>query len=163
MLGRGIHSLLWRNDRMGMMHSLEARFPFLDDNLIKFALNLPMHLKIGYTKKFYNYKHPFLMDKYIVRNSAEKLLPNELTQRKKDGFPLYGLMNLKIKNGFFKNGFLENVLEWSEKGRINFEKETDNYLKAKLACVEIWGRIFIIKENRDVIQKSINADLKINI
>jgi hypothetical protein len=28
MVDNGLHSLLWRNDRMGMMHSIESRFPF---------------------------------------------------------------------------------------------------------------------------------------
>jgi asparagine synthase (glutamine-hydrolysing) len=161
MIGRGLHSLLWRNDRMGMMHSLEARFPFLDESLIKFALNLPINMKIGRTNKLYNYKHPFLIDKYVVRKLAEKKLPNTLTFRKKEGFPLAGWLNLDIKNDFFKNGFLHDLLEWTDKGRKNFEENTDNYLKAKLACVETWGKIFIQNENRNKLQEKLNNYLMI--
>lgn len=163
MLGRGLHSLLWRNDRMGMMHSLEARFPFLDDKIIKFALNLPINMKIGRTNKFYNYKHPFLIDKYIVRKLAEKKLPNALTHRKKDGFPLYGFLHAEIKDDFFKNGFLQNLMEWNEEGRISFELKTEKYLKAKLACVEIWGRLLVNKEDKSSLQEHVNKHLKIKV
>lgn len=148
MLGRSLHSLLWRNDRMGMMHSLEARFPFLDDSLVKFSLNLPIRMKIGRTNKLYNYKHPFLIDKYIVRKHAQKQLPESLIYRKKDGFPLFGLMHTEIKPDFFKNGYLSNLFEWDHETTSTFEKETDKYLLSKLACMEIWGRLFVNKEEK---------------
>jgi asparagine synthase (glutamine-hydrolysing) len=163
MLGRSLHSLLWRNDRMGMMHSLEARFPFLDDLLVKFALNLPMRMKIGKTKIFYNYKHPFLIDKYIVRKHAEKQLPKSLAFRKKDGFPLFGLMHMKINSNFFKNGYLANLLEWDKMKIDSLEKETDKYLLSKLACLEIWGRLNINKEDVGVLTNYTCSNIKMDI
>jgi asparagine synthase (glutamine-hydrolysing) len=162
MLGRSLHSLLWRNDRMGMMHSLEARFPFLDDTLIKFSLNLPINMKIGKTNKFYNYKHPFLIDKYIVRKYAEKTLPHSLTYRKKAGFPSFGLIHTEVKENFFKNGFLANLLEWDEKTTKTFEKETDKYLLSKLAILEIWGKLFVNKEDKISVKEKVNRNLIIN-
>lgn len=54
MLYEGIVALLWRNDRMGMISSIEARFPYLDEAVLKFALNLPVKYKIGRTSRFYN-------------------------------------------------------------------------------------------------------------
>ena len=147
MLGRGLHALLWRNDRMGMMHSIESRFPFLDESLLKFAINAPIRMKMGRTHRFHNYKHPFMIDKYIVRKHAEKYLPDSLNYREKKGFPLFGLLHMKIKPGFFQNGFLQNMLAVSEKGIRSLERETDRYLLAKLACVEIWGRLFVNHES----------------
>jgi asparagine synthase (glutamine-hydrolysing) len=161
MLGRSLHSLLWRNDRMGMMHSLEARFPFLDDTLIKFSLNLPMKMKIGKTNKFYNYKHPFLIDKYVVRKYAEKTLPHSLTYRKKEGFPLFGLMHTEVKENFFKKGFLANLLEWDDKSTKTFEKETDKYLLSKLATLEIWGRLFVNKEEKSRVADYVCSNMTI--
>jgi asparagine synthase (glutamine-hydrolysing) len=159
MLGRSLHSLLWRNDRMGMMHSLEARFPFLDDTLIKFSLNLPINMKIGKTTKLYNIKHPFLIDKYIVRKYAEKILPNSLTYRKKAGFPLFGLIHTEVKEDFFKNGFLANLLEWDKRTTNTFEKETDKYLLSKLASLEIWGKLFVNKEDKLSVEEKVNSNL----
>lgn len=161
MLGRGLHSLLWRNDRMGMMHSIEARFPFLDEQVLRFAVNLPIHQKIALTKRFHNYKHPFLIDKFIVRKLAEKHLPNALIYRKKSGFPLFGLLDMEVKNGLFQNGFLQEVLQLDSKGLQTFERETDPYLKAKLACVEVWGRLFHQKESADTLRELVMNQLKV--
>jgi asparagine synthase (glutamine-hydrolysing) len=110
MLQEGIKSLLWRNDRMGMMHSIEARFPFLSEEVVHFGLNLPLKYKIGRTRHFYNFKHPFLMDKAIVRNTAEKYLPKDLYMKKKNGFPTYGLRHMKIQPSFFYNGTTASLL-----------------------------------------------------
>jgi asparagine synthase (glutamine-hydrolysing) len=145
-----------------MMHSLEARFPFLDDSLVKFSLNLPMRMKIGKTNKLYNYKHPFLIDKYIVRKHAQKKLPESLIYRKKDGFPLFGLMHTEIKSDFFKNGFLSNLFEWDYETTYSFEKETDKYLLSKLACMEIWGRLFVNKEEKSAVTDYVCSNMTIN-
>ena len=39
-------------------------------------------------------------------------------------------------------------MEWNEEGRNSFELKTEKYLKAKLACVEIWGRLYNNKEDK---------------
>lgn len=161
MLGRGLHSLLWRNDRMGMMHSIEARFPFLNEQVLQFAINLPINQKIALTKRFHNYKHPFLIDKFIVRKLAEKHLSNELIYRKKAGFPLYGLLNMKVKSGLFQNGFLQQLFQLDNKGLKTFEQELDPYLKAKLACVEVWGRLFDQKESAESVQQLVLSQLSV--
>lgn len=162
MLGRGLHSLLWRNDRMGMMHGIEARFPFLDEQVLQFAINLPIHQKIALTKRFHNYKHPFLIDKYIVRKLAEKRLPNELIYRQKAGFPLYGILNMKVKTQFFHNGFLQQLLQLDNRGLQTFEQEADPYLKAKLACVEVWGRLFQLKEPMESIMQLVAEKIDVD-
>lgn len=162
MLNRGLHSLLWRNDRMGMMHSIEARFPFLDEKLVKFAVNLPIRMKIATKFKFHNYKHPFLIDKYVVRKSAEKLLSKKLSYRVKLGFPTFGNLNLQIKKGFFENGFVQDFFQLDREKMQIFENNMDSYFQAKMACVEIWGRLFVHRENKENIQDKVIRELKIN-
>jgi asparagine synthase (glutamine-hydrolysing) len=162
MLGRGLHALLWRNDRMGMMHSIESRFPFLDEEVLKFAINAPISIKMGRTHRFHNYKHPFMIDKYIVRKHAEKYLPDSLNYREKKGFPLYGLLHMKVKNGFFRDGFLQEMLGLGQAGSIALERDTDRYLLAKLACVEVWGRLFVRNEPLDKVSASAMEYLKID-
>jgi len=79
-------ALLHRNDRMGMQRGIEARFPFLDEDIVKFGINLPHQFKIKKTWKFFNKKHPFFKDKAIVRDVAKKYLPNNICNKIKWGF-----------------------------------------------------------------------------
>jgi asparagine synthase (glutamine-hydrolysing) len=67
--------LLMRVDKLSMAHSLEARAPFLDHELVSYALSLPQHLKIagGETKK-------------VLKEAVGHLLPTEVVHRPKQGF-----------------------------------------------------------------------------
>src|SRR3989344_2201578 len=71
---------LFRADRLGMANSIEIRSPFLDYHLVNFALSLPGRSKIHKGEP-----------KYILKKTAERLLPKELLYRRKQGFcvPLY--------------------------------------------------------------------------
>ncbi|HEX3102241.1 MAG TPA: asparagine synthase (glutamine-hydrolyzing) [Pyrinomonadaceae bacterium] len=142
MIREHLVTLLHRNDRMGMMSSIEARFPFLDEQIVKFAINLPSKFKIGRSSRFHNYKHPFLIDKWIVRKTAEKYLPQELVTKKKNGFPMFGHKFVKIKANFFENGWIAENLGLKRNAQDFFTRTEDPYFIAKLASVEIFGRIF---------------------
>jgi asparagine synthase (glutamine-hydrolysing) len=142
MIREHLITLLHRNDRMGMMSSIEARFPFLDEDIVRFAVNLPTRYKIGRTNKFYNYKHPFLIDKWIVRKSAERYLPHQIVRKKKNGFPMFGHKYLKIKDGFFRNGWVAESLGLSNDVLSFLQESQDPYFVAKLASVEVFGRIY---------------------
>lgn len=157
MMREGILSLLWRNDRMGMMHSIEARFPFLDEKIVAFAMNLPNKHKIGRVNKFYNYKHPFLIDKYIVRKlAAKKNLSDKLTYKTKNGFPSYGLRHVEIKADFFYKGYLAEMMKLSNEQIKYMCSNFPSYNIALLGSVEIWAKLFLEKESIDQVSKSIN-------
>ncbi len=67
--------LLMRVDKMTMATSVEARVPFLDHQLVEYAMSLPVDLKIkGETGK------------YILKRALEKVLPSDLLYRRKRGF-----------------------------------------------------------------------------
>jgi asparagine synthase (glutamine-hydrolysing) len=155
MLGDHLVGLLHRNDRMGMMASIEARFPFLDEELVKFAINLPAKHKIGRSLRLHNYKHPFSIDKWVVRKTAEKYLPKRLANKKKNGFPMSGHKFVKVKNGFFKNGWVAENLALNNK-KQEFMLETQNpYFIAKLASTEIFGRIYGLGESVEDVKNHI--------
>lgn len=61
-----------QGDRVSMANSVECRYPFLDSDLVDFALGLEDRMKIK-----------GLTEKYIVRRVAKKYLPKEILQRKK--------------------------------------------------------------------------------
>ena len=61
-----------QGDRMGMAHSVEGRFPFLDHRVIEFCNRLPARLKLrGLTEKF------------LLREVARPWLPPEIWSRGK--------------------------------------------------------------------------------
>jgi asparagine synthase (glutamine-hydrolysing) len=62
-------------DIHSMQHSLEVRPPFLDDNLIEFAFQIPGKQKINKN-----------INKLILKNAFAKYLPKEIVYRKKEGF-----------------------------------------------------------------------------
>ena len=61
-----------QGDRMGMAHSVEGRFPFLDHRVVEFCNALPPKLKLrGLTEKF------------LLKKLGEELLPEAIWQRPK--------------------------------------------------------------------------------
>ncbi len=161
MMYEGIVALLWRNDRMGMISSIEARFPFLDEAVLQFALNLPVKYKIGRTSRFYNYKHPFLMDKYIVRQAAQRYLKDSLVYKKKNGFPMYGYNYLRIDKNLFHQGFLGELLDLNQKQLDYFVSNTDRYVLAKFFALEIWAKLFLQNEKSEQVEETVRRHTSI--
>lgn len=72
--------LLMRVDKMSMAASLEARVPFLDHKFVELVMSIPESVKT---------KNGVL--KYILKKAVRGLIPDELIDRKKQGFgvPMY--------------------------------------------------------------------------
>src|SRR5262249_3428806 len=81
------HLIADHGDRMSQANSVEARYPFLDQALIEFAITIPTELKL---------KH--LTEKYILRRIAEGILPSEITEREKFEFHAQGSPALLQRN-----------------------------------------------------------------
>jgi asparagine synthase (glutamine-hydrolysing) len=92
-----MHGLLVVEDKMSMAHSLETRVPFLDNDLVDFAMKVPAHLKLGQLTEVSQLNENDLetkMGRYqrasdgkiILRNMMKKLIPESITQREKQGF-----------------------------------------------------------------------------
>ena len=149
MMREGLVGLLHRNDRMGMASSIEARFPFLDEEVVRFAINLPVKWKIGRSHRFHNYKHPFLIDKAVVRDTARGRLPRSLIDKKKDGFPMYGHRFVRVEPQFFSQGYLARSVGLDEAVAKHLVLNEDSYFVAKLVSVDIFGRLFEGRESVD--------------
>jgi len=67
--------LLMRVDKMTMATSVEARVPFLDRELVEFALALPESMKVRGG-----------VGKWLLKRTVDGLLPSEIVHRKKQGF-----------------------------------------------------------------------------
>ncbi|MDP2816288.1 MAG: asparagine synthase C-terminal domain-containing protein, partial [Rectinemataceae bacterium] len=72
--------LLMRVDKMSMGVSLEGRVPFLDHKLVELAMSLPEEMKT---------RQGVL--KYILKKAVRGVIPDEIIDRKKQGFgvPVY--------------------------------------------------------------------------
>ena len=60
-----------------MAYNLEARAPYLDSRVIKFAFGLPVQQKIKY-----------FQGKYILKRVAQRYIPGHVVWRRKHGFDL---------------------------------------------------------------------------
>src|SRR6185503_9521653 len=81
------HLIADHGDRMAMANSVEARYPFLDINLVEFCKEIPPDLKLnGFTEK------------YILKKVAEDLIPSEIINREKFGFVAPGSPSLLQQN-----------------------------------------------------------------
>jgi len=64
-----------QGDRMGMAHSVEGRYPFLDHRVIEFATRLP-----------WNHKIRGLNEKYLMKKLMDGRLPREVVHRPKQAY-----------------------------------------------------------------------------
>lgn len=93
-----LHGLLVVEDKLSMAHGLESRVPFLDNDLVDFAMRCPVHLKLnnlsevvrlneneagGKTDKYFQKTRD---GKQILRDVMGKYIPSDITKAEKQGF-----------------------------------------------------------------------------
>jgi asparagine synthase (glutamine-hydrolysing) len=67
--------LLMRVDKMGMGASVEGRVPFLDHKFVEFVMSIPSEIKTRNREL-----------KYILKKAVRGVIPDEIIDRKKQGF-----------------------------------------------------------------------------
>lgn len=92
-----------QGDRMSMAHSVEARFPFLDEELVGYCMALND-----------KYKLKALNEKYILKKIAEKYLPQDLVNRRK--FPYRSPVDVKQ---IMKDSYMKYMLSDERISRLN--------------------------------------------
>lgn len=93
-----LHGLLVIEDKLSMAHSLETRVPFLDNDLVDFAMKIPTRLKLGNLteviklnenepgSKTAKYFQKTRDGKLLLRKVMERHIPSVITDREKQGF-----------------------------------------------------------------------------
>jgi asparagine synthase (glutamine-hydrolysing) len=117
-------------DKMTMKHSIEARVPFLENRLIEFGLNLPVTAKYknGVTKR-------------IVRNLAEKHLPDSVVHLPKIGFATEPSL-WRATTPFLRDGRVADLLKWPSRDQdeiLALAKQRPYYQFRLMSC-EMWLR-----------------------
>jgi asparagine synthase (glutamine-hydrolysing) len=134
-------------DRMSMAHSIESRPPLVDYKFVEYAASIPANLKL----KGRNLK-------YILKKVAGRYLPDELINRKKQGFgfPLAIWMRTDLKDfltrlfsqsrfveiGVFDRDYIFQILEEHLSGKADH-----NFRLWILINLEFWYRLYFDGES----------------
>jgi asparagine synthase (glutamine-hydrolysing) len=141
-----LHELLMKQDQMSMAASIESRVPFLDHKLVEFTAQMSVNMKLRGRET-----------KWILREAMKGILPDEILNRPKMGFPVplgswlrnefkqyvneYILSERTLSRGIYDADFLRAIVAKHNKG-----EDHSNRL-FRLINFEMWYRIFIESEN----------------
>jgi asparagine synthase (glutamine-hydrolysing) len=93
-----LHGLMIIEDKLSMAHSLETRVPFMDNDLVDFAMRCPVNLKLNNLAEVVRINENQAGDKQgdffqktkdgkqILRNVMRRYIPDEITNAAKQGF-----------------------------------------------------------------------------
>ncbi|HBB52813.1 MAG TPA: asparagine synthase (glutamine-hydrolyzing) [Legionellales bacterium] len=91
-----LHGLLVIDDKLSMAHSLESRVPYLDNDLVDFAMKIPASFKLGKTHEVFKaIQNKEDLSQFLQKNKDGKLifrkamrnhLPNDIINKTKQGF-----------------------------------------------------------------------------
>ena len=141
-----LHELLMKQDQMSMAASIESRVPFLDHKLVEFTARMPRDMKLrGGTTK------------WVLREAMKGILPAEILERPKMGFPVpvgawfrgkfkhvvdeYVLGKRTATRGIFDADYVRSLV-----ARHNAGENHDERIWS-LVNFEIWHRRFIDGED----------------
>ena len=125
-----------------MAASVESRVPFLDHELVEFALTVPAA-----------YSLRGLSGKFVLKHAVADLLPNRIIHQKKKGFPtpwelwlkgaLFGVVedilvsSRSLNRGLFRPEAVEDILG---EHKSSVRNHSDRIWR--LLNLEIWHRVF---------------------
>jgi asparagine synthase (glutamine-hydrolysing) len=135
--------LLMKQDQMSMAASIESRVPFLDNRLVDHVVAMPGDFKL-----------PGWRTKSVLRDAVGDLIPSEIMNRPKMGFPVpidrwfrselggmvdeYVLGARTMARGYFDRAALQRIVSEHRAGQARYADRL--WL---LVNLEIWSRIFL--------------------
>jgi asparagine synthase (glutamine-hydrolysing) len=161
--GYSLRALLHRDDTMGMCASIEARFPFLDSRLVRFALNCPYRTKIRFSVLARDPTHYFFWDKWLLRQLADRYLPKSLSHREKKPFSVvaYYPSHLKIDPNFLRNSFVRDAFGLSDGELKHLATYASHDLKWKMFQLEVWVDTCLLNKSNDSIMQKLSDNLSV--
>ena len=142
-----IGDILLKADKMSMAHSLESRVPFLDKVLFETARRIPTKYKIHDKTT-----------KYAFRECAKRYLPEEVSAKKKLGFPvpiarwlkqddyyekLKEAFTSEAAEKFFYTGELMKLLDTHRAGKKDNSKKIWT-----VYMFLVWYDVYFVKEQK---------------
>lgn len=161
-----LHGLFVVEDKLSMAHSLETRVPFLDNELVDFAMRVPVHYKLRNlsevikinenepgpkTQKFYDKTND---GKLILRKALSRYVPESYTDGVKQGFSAPDASWFKGESIDYIKDLLGDkrarIYEYMQYDTVHdlmnehFSGKTNRRLLIwSLLCFEWWLRIFM--------------------
>ena len=162
-----LHGLFLVEDKVSMAHSLETRVPFMDNDLVDFAVRIPPRFKLrdllhppkidedepGKRRRYQ--AQPHSDGKVVLRQAMERLVPSDVTTRAKQGFSAPDASWFRGESIHYVNEFLRSpktlihefvnrdyiatTLDEHTSGRINHR-----LLIWSLLSFEWWCRHFLL-------------------
>lgn len=140
-----LHGLLLVDDKLSMAHSVEARVPFLDNDLVELASRIPARFKLEAGRS-----------KLVLKHALRGLLPEAVLERRKQGFtppdeswyrqhPEFIrklILSPRARDrGYFEPVALSAILDDHLYGRRNHR-----FLLWWFMCFEWWNRLFVDRD-----------------
>lgn len=153
-----------QGDRMLMKNSVEGRFPFLDHRVIEHANTLDPRLKMK-----------VLNEKYILKQSMGKYLPNDIVNRYKQP---YRAPNIPSFFGEHENEYVDELLAQDTVDRYGYFDgkkvsmlvkkiragrsigQKDNMALVSILSTQAWHRMFIENFDRELNSRVQSINLK---
>jgi len=138
-----------QGDRMAMANSVEGRYPFLDHRVIELAAQIPVHYRIN-----------GLNEKFILKNAARNIIPDELIDRPKQPYrapisrcffgenspdyvdELLSDENLK-RTGYFENNKVQKLLTKCRRQQGELLSERENMALVGILSTQLVDHQFI--------------------
>jgi asparagine synthase (glutamine-hydrolysing) len=134
--------LLMKVDKMSMAHSLEARVPYLDHDIVEEVFGFGSEFKLR-----------GLREKHILKSALKGYLPDGIVNRKKHGFdvPIDFWLKNDLRNtvderlsedrikkrGYFNHKYVKEIVDRHRAGDGSLCRRVWNLL-----CLEIWHEVF---------------------
>lgn len=129
-----LHGLFVIEDKLSMAHSLETRVPFMDNDLVDFAMRCPVNFKLNNLEKVIRINENEPGDKQnqffqktkdgkqILRDVMSRYVPDEITKAEKQGFSAPDASWFKGDSIEFVKRKLMNgnapIYEWLDRGTV---------------------------------------------
>jgi asparagine synthase (glutamine-hydrolysing) len=139
--------LLMKVDKTTMAHSLEARVPFLDSNVVNLGCKIPHKLKLRFNK-----------EKYVLRGAMKGKVPRKIYTRKKHGFnvPVHRWLEKELKGisqellskksvekrGFFNHNYIQKLFNNYSNSKVYYSRQLWTLLN-----FEVWARIYLDRDD----------------
>lgn len=143
------YSLCWllnRMDKNVMQESVEARVPFLEPEVVRLALNLPLEARVG----------PW--SKGILRDVARRVLPWSIAHRPK----IYGMafdartwIEEAANPAFLTDGLLRDRLRIPEDEFKNVVMAGNHVVRVRLWSAEVWCRSLLAGRSIEEIEQDL--------
>src|SRR5262249_16988599 len=89
--------------------------------------------------------HPFLRDKWVVREVARRYLPPRLSQKRKFGLPYNGFKRMRISPSYFAYSPIADLHGLSTQAMQLLVQKSPSALRLKLLHLDGWSRVCLYR------------------